>query len=77
MVLTLQRNLKVSGAMGTVRASPKRSEGPKGRRWNRPHGVAGITKQAILRCSTKNNRHFLIRDKNSIQANVKCLCHLE
>ena len=34
--LTLQRNLMVSGAMGTVRASPKRSEGPKGRRWNCP-----------------------------------------
>jgi len=30
--------------MGTVRASPKRSEGPKGRRWNRPRGVAGIAK---------------------------------
>jgi len=26
--------------MGTVRASPKRSGGPKGRRWNRPLGTA-------------------------------------
>ena len=42
--ITLQRNLKVSGAMGTVRASPKRSKGPKGRRWNRPRGVAGTAK---------------------------------
>ena len=42
-----------SGAMGTVRASPKRSEGPKGRRWNRPRGAAGIAKQARLRCSVK------------------------
>ena len=64
MVLTLQRNLKVSGAMGTVRASPKRSEGPKGRRWNRPHGVAGITKQAILRCSINNDP--VLRIFNSI-----------
>ena len=39
--------------MGTVRASPKRSVGPKGRRWNRPRGVADIAKQAILRCSVK------------------------
>jgi len=49
--LSLQRNLKVSGAMGTVRASPKRSEGPKGRRSNRPQW-RGITKQAILRYNT-------------------------
>ena len=28
--------------METVRASPKRSEGPEGRRWNRSRGVAGI-----------------------------------
>ncbi|MFZ5969556.1 MAG: hypothetical protein ACOYVK_20545 [Bacillota bacterium] len=28
--------------MGTVRAFPKRSEGPKGKRWNRPHGVADV-----------------------------------
>ncbi|MFZ5968044.1 MAG: hypothetical protein ACOYVK_12850 [Bacillota bacterium] len=27
--------------MGTVRAFPERSEGPKGKRWNRPRGVAG------------------------------------
>jgi hypothetical protein len=44
LVIVLQRNSKVSGAMGTVRASPKRSEGPKGRRWNCPRGVAGTAK---------------------------------
>ena len=48
-LLTLQRNLMVSGAMG--RFERPRSEGPKGRRWNCPHGVAGIAKKAILRCS--------------------------
>ncbi|MFZ5966705.1 MAG: hypothetical protein ACOYVK_05950 [Bacillota bacterium] len=31
-----------SGAMGTVRAFPKRSEGPKGKRWNCPRGVADV-----------------------------------
>lgn len=37
--LILQRNLAISEAMGTVRASQLRSEGPKGRRWKRPNGV--------------------------------------
>ncbi|MFZ5966985.1 MAG: hypothetical protein ACOYVK_07395 [Bacillota bacterium] len=32
----------VSGVMGTVRAFPKRSEGPKGKRWNCPHGEADV-----------------------------------
>lgn len=41
----------ISGAMGTVRASTKRSEGPKGRRLNRPCGVSGHSEKAILRCS--------------------------
>ncbi|MDO9535110.1 MAG: hypothetical protein Q7J85_07215 [Bacillota bacterium] len=30
----------VSGAMGTVRSSPEQSEGPTGRRWNCPRGLA-------------------------------------
>jgi hypothetical protein len=36
--------------------SPKRNEGPKGRRWNIPYGVAGvagIAKYATLRYSPK------------------------
>ncbi|MFZ5966428.1 MAG: hypothetical protein ACOYVK_04555 [Bacillota bacterium] len=28
--------------MGTVRAFPKHSEGPKGKRWNCPRGAAGV-----------------------------------
>ncbi|MFZ5968805.1 MAG: hypothetical protein ACOYVK_16750 [Bacillota bacterium] len=35
--------LKSSGAMGTVRAFPERSGGPKGKRWNRPRGIADAT----------------------------------
>ncbi|MFZ5968898.1 MAG: hypothetical protein ACOYVK_17215 [Bacillota bacterium] len=34
---------RISGAMGTVRAFPKRSEGPQGKRWNCPRGIADVT----------------------------------
>ncbi|MFZ5967009.1 MAG: hypothetical protein ACOYVK_07515 [Bacillota bacterium] len=39
----MSANNESSGAMGTVRAFPKRSEGPEGKRWNRPRGEADVT----------------------------------
>ncbi|MFZ5968988.1 MAG: hypothetical protein ACOYVK_17670 [Bacillota bacterium] len=37
-----------SGVMGMVRAFPKRSEGPTGKRWNCPRGAAGAMNRFLL-----------------------------